>query len=471
MEDFETELKRDFLSESKDLLANAEGAFLRLESERTNPELLNEIFRLAHNLKGTSKAVGFDQLASLTHTAENLILKLKDSSIQVNDQVVSILLEFKDKVYEMVEGLSSDLNAQFEITTIQNKINIMIEKKGVVEEVVTSPIVDAPSAEDSRFEEINPAALESLKELGLADEATISQLQSQVHVKPDIIEEFQNKVDGLEIKNEDKIIKKPSEKSLAKDDEDIRVKLSRIDKLNNIIGELVILNTVLGQRRYQNIQDELSNKTIGQMSKLFKEVQELSMSLRMVPLKTTFQKMLRIVRDTSKALSKDVKLVLIGEDTEVDKTVLEKLSDPLVHIIRNAVDHGLESSEERRKVGKNVEGEVYLKAYHEGNHLVLEITDDGKGINPEIIKKKAIEKKLISDKANMSDSEIINLIFHPGFSTKEQVTEVSGRGVGMDVVKTNIEQLGGEVQVTSITGKGSKFKLVLEHNKQYKKVA
>jgi two-component system chemotaxis sensor kinase CheA len=181
----------------------------------------------------------------------------------------------------------------------------------------------------------------------------------------------------------------------------------------------------------------------------------------MVPLKPTLQKMQRIVRDTSKTLNKKVVLELIGEDTEIDKTVLEHLADPLVHIVRNAVDHGLESTEGRIAAGKDEEGIVSIRAHHEGNNLVIEIKDDGKGINAAVIREKAIEKKVISANANMSDEELINLIFHPGFSTKSEVSEISGRGVGMDVVKTNIEKLSGEVRVTTVVGQGSTFKVVL----------
>jgi two-component system, chemotaxis family, sensor kinase CheA len=218
---------------------------------------------------------------------------------------------------------------------------------------------------------------------------------------------------------------------------------------------------VLGQRRFTHIQDDLTNKSIAQMSKLFKEVQELSMSLRMLPIKNSFQKMERIIRDCSKLLGKKVKLHLVGEETEVDKTVLEHIADPLVHIVRNAVDHGLEETEQRVEAGKDQTGNVEMMAFHEGNNLVIQITDDGKGIDPEVIKNKAIEKGIIQNASTMTDGEIIQLIFHPGFSTKDEVTDLSGRGVGMDVVKTNIENLGGEVKLASKLGEGSSLKIIL----------
>jgi two-component system chemotaxis sensor kinase CheA len=467
MDEFELEIKQDFLVESEDLFEAAESAFLRLENERDNPELLNEIFRLAHNLKGTAMAVGFTQLADFTHIAENLILKLKDGSLEVTDEIVSVLLKFKDHTSEIVDGLKQDFDATFDLKeilgeleaatnddqSVETKAEINVEVESVVESVVepeTESVVNEPI--------MNSAALESLKALNIDIDA-----QEVLEEIPGL--SFQN-VDKLdELPKEEKIVTKEApvqKKASADSDESIRVKLERIDKLNNIIGELVILQTVVSQRRFEFIQDDLTNKSIGMMSKLFKEVQELSMSLRMLPLKNTFQKMNRIVRDTSSALDKKVKLSIRGEETEVDKTVLEKLGDPLVHIIRNAVDHGLEDDpQERIAQGKTAEGNVELYAYHEGSYLVIEITDDGKGIDPEVIRKKAIEKNVIKENSNLNDNEIINLIFHAGFSTKEEVTGVSGRGVGMDVVKTNIEILGGEVILKSELGKGSSFKIIL----------
>ena len=524
MEDFEIELKRDFLEESEDLLSQAENAFLRLEEERNSADLLNEIFRVAHNLKGTSKAVGFDQMAQLTHVAENLILKLKEGQLEVSDPIVSGLLTFKDKVEEMIAGLQEDLDAVFDIDPVVQRLEELIcgqaqeqstpevtvedneeervsfkadpyEEEGeffgavpdgsAFEEEVpkTEAAISQNAPEQTAEVEISAAAIESMRELGL----DVSELEAALAAKqaaPQAQEQsFSDKsdVEGLSFHNLESLSEAraakeevkaqndaPKKEAVAKaaatsgeKDESIRVSLSRIDTINNIIGELVILQTVLGQRRYVNIQDDLSNKSIGMMGKLFKEVQEIAMSLRMLPLKGAFQKMNRIVRDTSKALNKDAKLIMIGEDTEVDKTVLERISDPLVHIIRNAVDHGLESPEERAASGKDPKGNIEIMAYHEGSNLAIQITDDGKGIDPEKIRQKAVQKGIIDERSSLSAEEIIQFIFHPGFSTKEQVTEVSGRGVGMDVVKTNIEALGGQVKVMSKMGEGSSFKIMI----------
>jgi two-component system chemotaxis sensor kinase CheA len=509
MEDFEVELKLDFLSESIDMLESVESAFLRLENEREDSHLLDEIFRLAHNLKGTSKAVGFDQLAELTHVAENLILKLKDGTLSVSDSIVTTLLDFKDKVNEMVDGLKQDLDATFDIEELKIKIEseVSASQSQSKEQLYGQQAEDqdgekntsvefTPKFDDSRFEDrvcdqthlkengllnqpgISQAAIESLRESGFDDE-TIIQMLSEEEISTS--DKHNNESEDLVFENIDislsnkKMIKEeskleevsnkqiPNKKPVqsSESDQSIRVKLSRIDKINNVIGELVILQTVTSQRRYEFCQDDLMNKSIGMMGKLFKEVQELAMSLRMLPLKPTFQKMTRIIRDTSKLLGKDVNLHLVGEETEVDKTILEKIADPLVHIVRNAVDHGLEMPDIREASGKERKGNVELFAYHEGSNLVIQVTDDGKGIDPHIIRKKAIEKGIINQTSTMSDQEIIQLIFHPGFSTKEQVTEVSGRGVGMDVVKTNIENLGGEVKLMSKLGEGSSLKIIL----------
>ncbi len=514
MEDFEKELKEDFLEESMQLLEDSEQAFLALENDKDSTDLLDQIFRLAHNLKGTSRAVGFGEVAEFTHEMENLILKLKTGEIDVSDYVVTILLECNDHISHMISTLRDDLDATFDSAEIIAKIIAVIagevsEESGASQEesFVEDDVVEfddsefemdeAPAAEmfeeeeeeefvassepqafDGDDVEISESALESLRELGIYDDSIMGTLDIKTASEAPMDE-------GLTIKKGEDIVAKTeveqkvgvthdnvtpieaAKKTAAApapkktEDESIRVALSRVEKLNNVVGELVILQTVLDQRRFTAIQDGLANKSIAQLGKLSKEIQEISMSLRMIPLKATLQKMNRIVRDTSKALDKSVNLTLIGEDTEIDKTVLEHLSDPLVHIVRNAVDHGLESTEGRIKAGKSEAGNVAIKAFHEGNNLVIEITDDGGGIDPEVIRKKAIEKKLIPPNKEISDHEMIQYIFNPGFSTKEQVTEVSGRGVGMDVVKTNIEKMSGDIKVSTEIGKGSVFKVCL----------
>jgi two-component system chemotaxis sensor kinase CheA len=229
----------------------------------------------------------------------------------------------------------------------------------------------------------------------------------------------------------------------------------------NNVGELVILQTVLSQHQHL-FQSVLVQKTVSQLAKITKEIQEVSMSLRMVPLRQTFQKMQRIVRDTSKALGKEVNLVLGGEDTEIDKTLVDNLNDPLVHLIQNAVDHGIESLEARRAKGKPDVGTLSLTAFHRGNSIVIEVRDDGAGLDAQKLRVKATEKGILKPNQVLTDAQARLLIFAPGFSTKSEVSEISGRGVGMDVVKTNVERLlHGSIEIDTEVGKGTCFRVVL----------
>lgn len=475
MDEFEKEVKLDFLAEALQLLDDSEQAFLALEGDKNNANLMNEIFRLAHNLKGTSRAVGFGDVAEFTHEMENLILKVKEGHIQITDEIVSLLLECNDHVSIMIKTLNMDLDSRFSSVDIIAKIQLALkgELKNTATAATSAP-VDAEtfsSSETISAEDI--ALLESFERDLEAPSVALSDDQKEDRArsffptevpKPApaasleiVAEKMDEKHDAVTAGGEPK--KAATNKGAAEDD-NIRVSLARVEMLNNVVGELVIIQTVLNQHR-DEIHNPLMLKSLSQLAKLSKEIQTISMSLRMVPLKQTLQKMQRIVRDTSKALDKKVHLSLIGEETEIDKTVLEHLADPLVHIVRNAVDHGLESTEDRIKSQKSEEGQVSIRAFHEGNNLVIEIRDDGKGINPKVIREKAIEKKVISANSTLTDDELVNLIFHPGFSTKAEVSEISGRGVGMDVVKTNIEKLSGEVKVVTELGKGSVFKVVL----------
>lgn len=465
MDEFEKEVKLDFLTEALQLLDDSEQAFLALEGDKHNADLMNQIFRLAHNLKGTSRAVGFGDVAEFTHEFENLILQLKEGKLEITDAIVSLLLECNDHVSVMIKMLNMDLNSRFDSKEIIDKILSALSGNLVA---ATKPAAAVEAHQEETFsEEISAediALLNSFEESLNIPAEVLSMEQKEKRAesffpseKPAVVAAAVSApVEGVVVQDQKKAA---AVKGNAEDDS-IRVSLARVEMLNNVVGELVIIQTVLNQHR-EEIENPLMLKSLSQLAKLSKEIQNISMSLRMVPLKQTLQKMQRIVRDTSKALDKKVILELVGEETEIDKTVLEHLADPLVHIVRNAVDHGLESTEGRIAAGKDEAGVVTIKALHEGNNLVIEISDDGKGINAKVIREKAIEKGVISANATLSEEEIVNLIFHPGFSTKSEVSEISGRGVGMDVVKTNIEKLSGEVKVITEIGKGSKFKVVL----------
>lgn len=431
MEDFEKELKVCFLDEAQQSASAVESCFLDLEKSDNNDTNLNQIFRHVHNLKGSSKAVGFDNFAEFTHHFESFILKVKNKELPVNPAVVNLLLLGNDQLVKMISELKVDINARFEFADILQKLqNFNLEASQAVE-----PLIDvAPQSNDTETnieqEHSNSvsAASEQTKEVPVAAPTVAA--------------------------------KKPAVANRANSDESIRVSISKIDSLLNTIGELVILQGVL-RETVQDSPNDLLRKTVHQIRKVGKEIQDTAMSLRMVSVKPTFQKMQRIVRDTSQALSKEIEFEIRGEDSEVDKTVLEKINDPLVHLIRNAVDHGIESGEIRKKSGKSEKGKIILSAYNQSGKFIIDIVDDGGGINPEKLKAKAIEKGIIKADAKLTEKEALHLVFAPGFSTKEKVTDVSGRGVGMDVVKTNISELSGEILIDSKVGFGTTFKVVL----------
>jgi two-component system, chemotaxis family, sensor kinase CheA len=481
MDEFELELKKDFIEEAIQLLDDSEQAFLDLEGDKENPSLMDKIFRLAHNLKGTSRAVGFGNVAEFTHEMENLILKLKNKEIPVTDEVVTVLLESNDHIRLMIETLKEDLDA-----TVDSDMMLIKVRHALAGGQGEAPVgADAPAEKEpiEEEEEERIPDISDFAEFANAPEV-VSSNENSFTEEIEVIEEVAAKVESVEAAPEPvavevkapepvkekaapapakkpEVKKAPPKKTAAQQDESIRVSLSRVELLNNYVGELVILQAVLNQSRAQT-QSQIVQKSLTHLSKLSKEIQDISMSLRMLPLKGVFSKMQRIVRDTSRDLDKKVKLHIEGDETEVDKTVLEQLADPLVHIIRNAVDHGIENEEkDRTDAGKEAIGNVYLHAYHEGNRLVIEIGDDGGGIDPARIVASAIKKGVMREGQKISDFDAIQLIFHPGFSTKEEVSEISGRGVGMDVVKTNIANISGTVHVDSQIGKGSVFKISL----------
>ncbi len=512
MDDFELELKKDFLDEAVALLDECEESFLELESSGSSPEIWDLIFRLAHNLKGTSRAVGFGQVAEFTHEFENLILKLKNGEIAVNDEIVSLLLQAGDQLRAMISGLREDIDATFDCSELiprlqqaseGNLTGASSQKQEEQQDISESEpqesetqdfaqeeesIEDMPSSEafSEAFKDESAMPSESSGVLQFAHPTEAQKPANELDSFSDGEENYSwedidrmleennkgirdhapKEIEPVQVSapipQEQKPVAndKPKAKGAAVEDESIRVSLSRIELLNNYVGELVILQTVLMEHQSQSSPETL-NKELGHLGKICKEIQDISMRMRMVPLKTTFSKLNRIVRDTSKALDKKVNLHLAGEETEVDKTILEQLSDPLVHIIRNAVDHGVESSDDRIAKGKEATGNIYIDSYHEGNNLIIEIGDDGAGIDPDRLREKAIKKGILKGNETLSRQELCELIFHPGFSTKEQVSEISGRGVGMDVVRTNVRKIGGEVILRSELGKGSLFKLSL----------
>ena len=513
MDDFEIEIRQTFLDEAAQNLEDAEACYLGLQENVLEKDKIDTLFRLAHNLKGSSKAVGFLVIAEFTHELESFLLKVKKEELSLSQKVINLLIKSNDIVKALIENYRAG-NLEYNIDpshalelknfTQDSPSNVPPVQEnplpeGIISEKETTPndfseIKTLPSEFSGSFEDFsteipqgtfvdfNPSEtkastqnhLESTQQEVVPQQILPDlkdQVSNEIKVEPILdqasikISEEQPKIKASEVHKDEIAIKIPevlkdeaaAKKAIELSEETIRISVKRIDKLQNLIGELVISETLLKEQ----MGDVMPNfrKSIQYLEKITKDIQDVSLSLRMVPIKSTFQKMQRIVRDTSQSLNKKVNLHLEGEETEIDKTILEKISDPLVHMIRNSVDHGVESSEDRIKFGKAVEGNIWLKAYHRSGYLVVDVQDDGQGLNPEKLIKKAIENKLITPNQNLSKQDIFQLIFLPGFSTKEVVTEVSGRGVGMDVVKRNIQQVQGSVNIESEVGKGSVFSI------------
>lgn len=455
MEDFESELKVSFLEEAEQLLTDVEKCYLDLETNPNDASILDQIFRVAHNLKGSSKAVGFVEVGQFAHQFENLLLKLKNGELTINPKIVNVLLRSNDHLAEMIHQLKENIEATFDSSELLEQIREAIEHK------LSDEIEESLSLPDETTTE-QASTSTTLEDVSIPEEVPSTHIETPIaHAAPP--PEASEATISLAPISPSSPATPPAPKSngppQSTSEESIRVSLARLEKLLNYVGEMVILQTVL--REQAQSSNDLLRKTVHQLGKVTKEVQDISMSLRMVPLKATFQKMQRIVRDTSQDLGKKVVLFLEGEETELDKTILERVNDPLVHLIRNACDHGIESAEIRKNQNKPEQGHIRLSAYHQNGKLVIEVSDDGGGINPEVLKQKAIEKKILSPGVQISDQEAINLVFHPGFSTKAVVTDVSGRGVGMDVVKHNIESLQGEVLVETKLHEGTTFKIIL----------
>ncbi len=412
MDDFEKELKEGFLEEAEQALNDTEQCFLSMEKNPADMDNLNKIFRLAHNLKGSSKAVGFHQMGEFTHEFESFILKIKNGSLTVNSSVINLLFRGNDFVKEMVKGLRENLDAQFDIDPLIQELN-----QDVPVQDTHAPDFAHPSSDNQQFP--NPIPIE----------------------------------EAISLRNS-----APSTVNAAA--ESIRVNADKIESLMNFISEMVIMLSVVKDHSNKMDWGGLC-KSLSQLEKISKEIQDVSMSMRMLPVRPIFQKMQRIVRDTAQALGKEIEFKTLGEETEVDKSVLERITDPLVHLIRNSVDHGVEKRETRLNQGKDPIGHVSLEAYHRSGKLFIEVKDDGGGLDPQRLRNKAIEKKLIAENQNLTSEQCYQLIFAPGFSTKEVVTDISGRGVGMDVVKTNLTELGGTIDVQSQLGHGTKFQICL----------
>ncbi len=419
MDEIDSEVKKVFLEEARQSLEEAEAAFMALEGGDASGERIGQIFRLAHNFKGSARAVGFIALAEFAHHMEDLIALIRSGKLQATQAVCTTIFRGLDVLKAYVDGLQSDFGFTLDTSALVREFRQYCDTAGASQTSSASP-------EASQWSDPFEAPPQNPKEPVVATQAN----------------------------NEGK-------KNQAAPDS-IRVPLVKLDSIINLIGELVVNQSIMSSHRVHGTTGtNHAIQTLSYMEKLVAEIQDLSMTLRMVPVKPIFQKMARIVRDLSSQQGKNIQFSMEGEAIEIDKTILERMTDPITHIVRNSVDHGIESPEARTAAGKPAQARVRMVAFQQDDQLILTIEDDGRGLDSVKIREKALEKGLITADANLSESQVQELIFLPGFSTNDQITEISGRGVGMDVVRRSVQEIKGSIQLKTEPGKGTQFRIAL----------
>jgi two-component system chemotaxis sensor kinase CheA len=473
------ELLQDFLQEASDLLSDVDNKLVDLEKMPDDRGLLNEIFRGFHTVKGGAGFLNAAELVTLCHLTENLFDKLRNGELELTANLMDVIMAATNGVREMFGELGQAVQPQPADPNVINALRLALEGElpgdvklgdGVV---LTAPAASAPEPTSSSSEpdwSALQAAVTGEPPTQVAKGELITKAETEAAAGAATASPAVDVATPLGRRASDQPAAQPSSARRVEErggrENTIRVDTARLDQVLNLSGEIGLTKNRLTSLRVDILAGKSDSETlqaldqaVSQLDLLVSDLQNSVMKTRMQPIGRLFQKYPRIARDLARQLGKDVELVLSGEETEVDKTMIEDLADPLIHLIRNAVDHGVEMPEERQLSGKPVKSLVRLEARQEGDHIVLIVADDGKGMSAERIRGKAVEKGLISEEeANMLDErQSLNLIFLPGFSTMAQVSAVSGRGVGMDVVKTNIHKLNGSIEIRSEAGKGSAF--------------
>ena len=492
------EIMEDFLIEAFELIEQIDHDLVELEANPEDLELLNRIFRVAHTVKGSSSFLNFDVLTELTHHMEDVLNKARKGELKITPDIMDVVLESVDMMKGLLESIrdnGSDAAAGIDIKNICASLTQISEGEApsVAPEAPVTPAPEpvkepepaapaeeaAPEVSDAELSKLSDSEVEAeIERLLKVRKAEDQARRASKGIAPKSPEEIAPAASAAPApapkpapsreRDADKKVPAASSNSAVAQEQTIRVEVKRLDHLMNLIGELV-----LGKNRLLKIYDDVEeryegekfleelNQVVSSLSLVTTDIQLAVMKTRMLPIAKVFNKFPRMIRDLSRDLGKQIDLEISGEETELDKSIVEEIGDPLVHIIRNSCDHGIEDPETRKAMGKPEKGLVQLKAYNEGNHIVVEIVDDGKGLDADMLKAKSIEKGIITEREAdaMSEKEAFGLIFKPGFSTAAKVTNVSGRGVGMDVVKTNIEKLNGIIDIESEVGKGTVMKL------------
>ena len=449
--DPDSELIGEFVAEANDLIARAEEALLSLEVDPEDMDAVGTVFRAFHTIKGTSAFLELSLLSEMGHHAESLLSRVRDKEIRYQGGYADLALRSLDMLKTLMHSVEKALGG-----------GPLIKSEGydALMDALMNP--EAAGISEERDDVDSPRIGDILVAQGKADRQSIEALVQDHSNEPLGLAAIKT---GTASVNDVAHALRTQERMKGPKqfvETSVRVSTDRLDRLIDMVGEMVIAHSMVAQDNVvvQAAHYELLKK-VNHTSKIVRGLQDLSMSMRMVPLKATFQKMARLVRDVARKVGKNVTFVTEGEDTEIDRNLVDVINDPLVHMVRNAVDHGIESPEIRKKNGKPPNGTVKLSAFHSAGSVVVQIIDDGKGLDRNAILAKAIEKGMITDSSAVCDRDVCNLILEPGFSTAEVVTDVSGRGVGMDVVKKNIESLRGQVEIQSEPGKGSVFRMSL----------
>lgn len=481
MSDFQgmEDLLQDFLVEAGDLLSGVDNKLVDLEQNPGDHALLNEIFRGFHTIKGGAGFLNAAELVTLCHLTENLFDRLRNGELSITGELMDVIMAATAGVRDMFGVLERGTQPEPADPNVLARLKAALAGEPLASVAVpaapvaamVAPVASAQAAAtggpdwSNLFNAVTGAA---------APAAAIAATGTTVpgpHASHDVTGETPEQIIHAAVgrRASDKpgaqvpVGRRDTEKTR---DNSIRVDTTRLDQVLNLSGEIGLTKNRLNALRSDILNGRSDTETlhaldqaVSQLDLLVSDLQNAVMKTRMQPVGRLFQKYPRIARDLARSLGKDVELVLVGEDTEIDKTMIEDLSDPIIHLIRNAVDHGVESTEDRRAAGKPEKSQVRLEARQEGDHIVLIVSDDGRGMNAERLRAKALQKGIITDEeANtMDERQSFNLVMLPGFSTKDVASDVSGRGVGMDVVKTNIQKLNGSIEIKSVLGKGSTF--------------
>lgn len=445
----------EFISEATGHIEMAEAAVLKIEEDPQNFDAINEVFRCFHTIKGVAGFLNLQRIGKLSHAAENLLDMARHGTIRLEGGLIDAVLESIDSIKRMILGLNETAKTGKPAQPDPLLKDLIIKLNGLA-----SGKHDAAPAPAQAVQEqtASPeAAKETVKEVAKSEPAPSTSTST-----PASTPASKPSAEAPASAPQAEAPKAASGGHAGSGDTTVKVATDRLDSLINMVGELVIAQSMVSQDMLVTARgNQRIERNVSHLSKITRELQDLSMSMRMVPIQGVFQKMSRLVRDLARKNGKDIELILTGSETELDRNVVEAISDPLVHMVRNAADHGVEMPSDREAAGKPRTGRIELRAYHMSGNIVIEIRDDGKGLKKERILAKAIAAGIVRESDNLTDQDIFKLIFAPGLSTAEKVTDVSGRGVGMDVVKRNVEALRGRIEIESAEGKGSIFTIRL----------